>query len=165
MSAKFIIELASDKDWNWITGKHAVTVWDSLTLCRQADAAQEVVIDRVGEQVQKSRKEHGTTNQAFVVRSSQQQFIGFVWVDRICHGFTGKAQAYIRDIFVAEKFRKQGLGKALLLKAEQWAKQQGYDGVGLSVAAHNSAARKLYEKLGYKTETLRMDKRFAEQGV
>lgn len=165
MSAKFIIELASDKDWNWIAEKHAITVWDSLTLCRQADVAQEIVITRVGEQIQKSRKEHGTTNQAFVVRSSQQQLIGFVWIDQICHGFTGKTQAYIRDIFIAEKFRNQGLGQALLVRAEQWAKQQGYDGVGLSVAAHNSPARKLYEKLGYKTETLRMDKSLGEQGA
>lgn len=40
-------------------------------------------------------------------------------------GATQSPVAYIEGIYVKENYRKQGLGKALIQHAEQWAIEQG----------------------------------------
>jgi ribosomal protein S18 acetylase RimI-like enzyme len=84
-------------------------------------------------------------------------------VDQIRSGFTGVIQAYILDLFVTEIYRGQGLGYRLMAQAEEWAREHNLTSIGLSVAKHNSSALGLYEKLGYKTETLRLCKNLGEQ--
>lgn len=58
--------------------------------------------------------------------------------------------AHIARIAVAEEHRNKGIGKALLAQAEQWAIEQGKEGVWLDYLADNEGARKLYESAGYK---------------
>ncbi len=58
--------------------------------------------------------------------------------------------AHLVRIAVVEEHRKKGIGKALLLQAEQWAIDHGKKGIWLSYLAMNDEARKLYLKAGYK---------------
>ncbi len=162
MKNDFSIAPARDEDWHWIAEQHIATAWASLTPNLQAAIVRETVAARVQEQIENTRKEHGSTNQAFVARDAGDHYSGFVWVDQITSRFTDRTQAYLLELFVAEPFRGQGIGKALIAIAEEWAKRKGFDSIGLSVAAHNSAVIGLYDRCEFTTETLRMNKSLSE---
>ena len=148
----------SDGDWPWITGQYVETAWTSLTIERQQKTSRQIVRDCIIEQITKLREKHGTANQVFIARDKNGERVGFIWVGQSRSGFTGVVQAYILSVHVIEACRGQGLGRLLMLRAEDWARENGFTSIGLSVAAHNASAITLYEKLGYETETLRMVK-------
>jgi ribosomal protein S18 acetylase RimI-like enzyme len=56
------------------------------------------------------------------------------------------------DLFVAASARKLGVGKALMDRATQHAKETGADSLILETATDNYNAQRLYEKLGYKRD-------------
>lgn len=58
-------------------------------------------------------------------------------------------------ITVAASHRGRGVGRALMLAAEEWARAHGIERMHLSVFAHNEPARRLYRALGYAEEGLR----------
>ncbi len=58
--------------------------------------------------------------------------------------------ARLYSIAISKAARGQGLGSKLLRKAEAVAREQGSSTMRLEVAAGNSAAIGLYQKLGYK---------------
>jgi len=152
----------SDSDWPWITEQYVETAWASLTVERQQKASKQIVRDCTVEQITKFREEHGTANQVFIARDNNGDRVGFIWVGQSRSGFTDVVQAYILSIYVTEACRGQGLGRLLMSRAEDWARENGFTSIGLSVAAHNIGAITLYEKLGYKTETLRLSKNLDE---
>ena len=49
-------------------------------------------------------------------------------------------------------FEGHGIGRILLDKAEDWAREQSCSLLTLYVFSNNSRARKVYEKLGFKEE-------------
>ncbi len=157
------IEPAREDDWGWILQLHAQTAWESLNPERQSDVTVEIVASRMADQVAKSRAVHGTSNQVFVARDSTGNRTGFIWVDQILSGFTGKAQAYLLDVVVLKEYRRQGLGRMLMAEAEAWAEKKGFRYVGLNVSVRNEGAIALYNALGYETETIRMWKKTGEQ--
>ena len=53
------------------------------------------------------------------------------------------------DLFVAQTARKTGAGRALMLAAQDYAKQNGFARLDLSTAKTNHAAQALYESLGW----------------
>jgi N-acetylglutamate synthase len=55
------------------------------------------------------------------------------------------------DIVVSPDYRRQGLGRALVLSLLAWGKAQGADTVYLQVVANNHAALRLYDELGFET--------------
>lgn len=73
--------------------------------------------------------------------------VGWLWL-RVRPG-PGEVEAYVFDVEVAEHARGRGLGRATMLAGEQAARDLGADVVRLTVFAHNTAARRLYELLGY----------------
>lgn len=56
-------------------------------------------------------------------------------------------------LYLAPAARGTGLGKALMLKAMAWAKDNGYEQVYLETMPELSNAVTMYEKLGYKRLT------------
>jgi aminoglycoside 6'-N-acetyltransferase len=59
---------------------------------------------------------------------------------------------------VAPGWRGRGVGTALMLAAEAWAREQGAERMVLDLAANNTGAQRLYERLGYEVEAIAMDK-------
>jgi ribosomal protein S18 acetylase RimI-like enzyme len=57
--------------------------------------------------------------------------------------------AEIRDVGVAEDYRRRGIGAAMLRALERIAHDRGAERIGLSVATEEQPARDLYAKLGY----------------
>lgn len=55
----------------------------------------------------------------------------------------------IMGIAVAEKYKRNGIGKALLSEVEMWAKETGAKGVRLVSGATRTNAHKFYHSCGY----------------
>lgn len=76
---------------------------------------------------------------------------GCLWVGQGTDLGSGSPYAHIFLLYVVPDHRRQGLGKFLMAQAEQWARQKGFDRLGLQVFTHNHGARQLYQQLGYET--------------
>ena len=57
--------------------------------------------------------------------------------------------AFIEDICVAAASRKNGIGTALMRKAEEWAKDTRLKGLALETQDNNLAACRFYAKYGF----------------
>jgi ribosomal protein S18 acetylase RimI-like enzyme len=69
--------------------------------------------------------------------------------------------AYVSDLVVLPAWRRRGIGRALLQRAEEYARAAGMDAIGIGVMAANRAARQLYEAAGYRTTHLELRKSLA----
>ena len=56
---------------------------------------------------------------------------------------------YIEHIAVSEEVRGKGIGKQMLVFAEKFAKEQGFQCLTLNVTSRNTKAIQLYETLGF----------------
>jgi ribosomal protein S18 acetylase RimI-like enzyme len=56
---------------------------------------------------------------------------------------------YLEDLFVIPEARRRGVGRALMLRAEQFALETGAERLTLSTAHDNHAAQALYRSVGY----------------
>jgi ribosomal protein S18 acetylase RimI-like enzyme len=56
----------------------------------------------------------------------------------------------IQDVFVTQRHRRRGVGTALARAAEELAAGRGQTRISLSFGIANEAARRLYERLGYR---------------
>jgi len=56
---------------------------------------------------------------------------------------------YVEELTVNTEFRGKGVGRALLTRAIEWAKQQGFPGITLETQDNNVPACMLYEKCGF----------------
>jgi GNAT superfamily N-acetyltransferase len=61
----------------------------------------------------------------------------------------------IVDLQVAEPYRKQGIGSALIAACETYVREKGYTTIGVCVEQNAScaAANRLYPQLGYTTDS------------
>jgi len=62
--------------------------------------------------------------------------------------FEGKPGIFLEDLFVREKFRGKGLGKALLVRVARMARQENCLGLRWEVLDWNSRAIEFYMSLG-----------------
>jgi ribosomal protein S18 acetylase RimI-like enzyme len=60
------------------------------------------------------------------------------------------SEAYVERLVVSPSFRRQGMARRLLSAAEDLARDQGKEAIGLHVTADNLRALRLYESEGYK---------------
>ncbi|MGP4110923.1 GNAT family N-acetyltransferase [Streptomyces sp. 4N509B] len=88
--------------------------------------------------------------------------VGSLWValaERLPPGMDGVDGAgYVYAVAVAADQRGRGHGRALMEEAERLCRDAGLGRVGLSVAADNAVARRLYDALGYRTRELHLSK-------
>lgn len=85
----------------------------------------------------------------FIAEDQTQTPLGFVHVHPGSDHYFKEKPCHISDLIVAPVGRGQGVGKLLMAKAEEWAKNEGYEKLTLNVFAGNGRARKLYEELGF----------------
>jgi len=53
---------------------------------------------------------------------------------------------FVGELYIREKYRHQGYGRATLAKVEKIAKKLKYKKIGLNVATHNKIAQSLYSQ-------------------
>lgn len=57
--------------------------------------------------------------------------------------------AYVEELTVDTEFRGKGVGRALMTRASEWAKQQNIPGLTLETQDNNVPACRFYEKCGF----------------
>jgi len=57
--------------------------------------------------------------------------------------------SYVEELVVDTEFRGKGVGRALMSRAIEWAKQQNFPGLTLETQDNNVQACKFYEKCGF----------------
>ena len=82
--------------------------------------------------------------------------VGMVWV--AAQGQGARPYAFIYDLRVDDPFRRKGYGTQAMRALEGKVKELGLNKISLHVFAHNSAAIRLYEKMGYEVTNLFMAK-------
>ncbi len=93
------------------------------------------------------------------VLDSGQIKIGCLWLGNAIDQSSGVRHAHIFLLYIEPAHRRQGLAKALIHIAENWAKARGDQQISLQVFASNQPAVQLYQLLGYNTESYSMLKR------
>ena len=66
--------------------------------------------------------------------------------------------AVVDNLIVDEGHRRQGVGSALMERAEAWAKEKGAESVELNVYHFNETAQALYQQLGYEVVSSKLSK-------
>jgi ribosomal protein S18 acetylase RimI-like enzyme len=94
----------------------------------------------------------------FVAEDDAGERCGFLHLQTQKDFFTSALNCHISDIVTAPAFDGRGVGSAMLVYAEQWAKEHRCRFITLAVFPGNEHARKVYERKGYGVELLRMAK-------
>ncbi len=98
---------------------------------------------------------HGCETVVFVAEDAHRDRLGFASVSRSQH-FTGESQAYIGELAVDEAVERRGVGTMLVRACEGWAREQGYTRIVLDTGFANERGRRLYERLGFKAESVKL---------
>ncbi len=99
----------------------------------------------------KSRMENKEST-IFVSQNSDEELIGFVQLySSFCSVYVCPI-LILYDLFVKIEARGNGYGRALMNKATEFAKSEGYDRLELSTATDNFIGQSLYESLGYERD-------------
>lgn len=86
---------------------------------------------------------------AVFIAEENNEPVGYV---HVYHNEYGN-HCVLEDLFVLEKYRKNGTGKKLLIKAEEWAKERSTN-LKLEVLDWNKYAQEFYERNGYEMDSI-----------
>ena len=84
-----------------------------------------------------------------IVAEYEGRIVGFSQLYPTFCSVASKPVYALYDLFVVSGERKSGIGRALLLTAEQHAAQNGFARLDLTTAKTNFTAQSLYESLGW----------------
>jgi ribosomal protein S18 acetylase RimI-like enzyme len=88
------------------------------------------------------------------------QVIGMVGFNIKYYLHREKPVLYIGSIVVREKFRSLGIGKMLMAKVEEIAKQRGCNSIQLNSNKRRLRAHEFYKKLGFEEVSLKFEKKW-----
>ena len=86
----------------------------------------------------------------------EKQMFGFLWGYPVRNPF--ETVFHIAYISVTESGRRQGIGRNLILAAEEQANAMGINKVELIVGANNNSAFDFYKKMDYETDRIILSK-------
>ena len=89
----------------------------------------------------------------FVAEASDGALVGFVEVDLRSHADgcnPSQPVGYIEGWYVAEDYRRLGIGKKLLDQAENWARSHRCIEIASDAVIENDVSQRAHEALGYK---------------
>jgi len=93
--------------------------------------------------------ENGVTRFFIAKDTTEATALGFVHLIPSLGTLAMRPIWYLEDLFVVPSARRQGVARALMLRAEQFARENGAERLTLSTAHDNHAAQALYRSLGY----------------
>ena len=73
-----------------------------------------------------------------------------------------RRQAYIAELYLEERARGTGTGRALIAACEEWAKAQGILIIGIGVLPGNARAHDVYRRAGYRDYAVELLKRLPQ---
>jgi ribosomal protein S18 acetylase RimI-like enzyme len=150
------IREAKETDLQVVKKYTVETAWTSLSESDRKELDKEKWTKHLLELFEKLSKRE--TEKIFVAEDESHAFLGYIWVGEGSNMMTGLKHGYIYDIFVKKEFRGRGTGKILLEKAQSYCREKGYSRIRLMVYVNNANAIGLYNKMGFKTEQMHMEK-------
>jgi ribosomal protein S18 acetylase RimI-like enzyme len=94
-----------------------------------------------------------------VLEDDDGTYAGHLWLCEEGDAFSGLRRMWVLTVAIVAKYRSRGWGRLLMERAVGEARTRNIAAVGLSVAADNTVARKLYEEMGFEATRLHMIKR------
>jgi len=93
--------------------------------------------------------------EALLVAEIDRRPVGYSYLVVNTDFFTGRPHAHLSVLAVAQEAEGRGVGSALIEASTAWAVARGDDRITLNVFCGNQRAQALYERHGYRQETLR----------
>lgn len=118
--------------------------WQISSLCQQLDYP--ITPEQAAERI--LQIEDLEENIIFVAEHSDGFLLGLVQVC-VRHLLVTGVRAEIEGLVVGGDYRRSGVGSALMLRAEEWARDQGCKTVYLRSNVQRDGARQFYEAIGY----------------
>lgn len=88
--------------------------------------------------------------------------VGLLWAGIAIDQASGDRHLQILLLYVHPAHRQQGIGAALMGKAEALARERGDRQIGVQTFVRNQAAVQLYERLGYRPREVVLVKKLSE---
>jgi len=85
----------------------------------------------------------------FIAEDERNIPVGFIHIQPGNDFYNKEKHAHISDVIVAPGTEGRGIGRLLMNKAEEWAREREFRWLTLSVFAQNTRARELYKNIGY----------------
>lgn len=97
----------------------------------------------------------GTSNdivEVFVIEVAPNKLAGFIELNirSFAEGSVQPEVPYVEGWYIDAEYQAQGYGKALMLKAEQWAKARGYGELASDVELDNEHSIAVHQHFGFK---------------
>ena len=83
------------------------------------------------------------------IGTENEKIIAFVQLYETFDSLNLSKKLVLYDLYVLEKYRKLGIGRKLMNKSKDFAKNNNFPKIELSTSIDNYSAQKLYESLGY----------------
>lgn len=93
-----------------------------------------------------------------VLEDDGEPYAGHLWLREEVDALSGTTRLWVLTVAIVAKYRSRGWGRLLMERAVEEARARKLASVGLSVAADNVVARKLYEEMGFEATRLSMFK-------
>lgn len=91
----------------------------------------------------------------FIAEDDHGAPLGFIHLTTDTDYYSNRDTGHIADVVVAAAASDRGVGTALIVFAEEWARGRGFDRLTLNVFSANRRARDLYARLGFQEEWIR----------
>ena len=87
----------------------------------------------------------------YVAESESAKIVGFIELNlrSFAEGSRSRLVPYIEGWFVEKAHRNRGVGKSLIDKAEQWAKECGFNELASDTELENQKSIAIHKKLGF----------------
>lgn len=113
------------------------------------------------EELTRSVKENKGKGRFFLVKSGKDIIgysVGYVLQDKKSLETYPWKRGYVDELYVEEKYRGEGIGKALLNKMINHFKSKNCDTIGFNALIANKGAIAFYEKMGFERRSLFLSK-------
>lgn len=120
----------------------------------------DVFVEECRTSIKTSLEATGADRVVFVAETAPNHPVGLANLVLAPNPNTGRRNAFVSDLVVDVANRNRGVGGALLQRSEEWAREQGADGLVLAVFQDNVGARRLYERLGFRDDVVRVVRTF-----
>jgi ribosomal protein S18 acetylase RimI-like enzyme len=100
----------------------------------------------------------------YVAVGGDSEILGITIVQLRSELLSNRPSAHIEALVVHGDAEGRGIGRALMVAAEEGARARGAESLTLHVFSTNTRARALYERLGYAGELIRYIKHLAPDG-
>ena len=124
------------------------SLFEDMVFWRENGFEREALYTPVSEQIVKELKNPNLYLYAAMVDNRYVGWISLVYIPKVGK-WKGHGHIYIDELWVEPTFRRQGLAKELMKKADELKEELKAAGIRLYVNINNPIAEMLYESCGY----------------